>query len=285
MTTRKAIALIAAAIITSFTTMQNAAASITSYAKNPDGVTLTLDNGSMKVKICKEDIIEVQYTILPKIPSKTSLVINNEWAAAPKFEVMESPEEIIISTGRIKSSEQVDKFNQIYDLNDVVILAEDAADGKKMAADSVPVFLLTGVETQFLSPADEALYGLGCHPVDSLAMNYKGRNQDMAIKYMTGAIPVLLSTKGYGLLWDNYAASNFYGAEAGNTKYKYVSESGTTVDIIFSTGRNSIILYRCTGMQQDRLRCSRNGLSDFFSRRTDIRARQKCVRKKQLPEK
>ena len=36
--------------------------------------------------------------------------------------------------------------------------------------------------TQFNSPADEALFGLGCHPKDSLAMNYKGRNQDMAIQ-------------------------------------------------------------------------------------------------------
>ena len=80
--------------------------------------------------------------------------------------------------------------------------------------------------TQFVSPADEALFGLGCHPEDTLSINYKGRNQDLVIKYMTGAIPVLLSNKGYGLLWDNYSPSYFYGAEAGNTKFKYTSESG-----------------------------------------------------------
>jgi alpha-D-xyloside xylohydrolase len=27
-------------------------------------------------------------------------------------------------------------------------------------------------------------------------------------------------------MWDNYSASNFYGAEADKTKFKYVSESG-----------------------------------------------------------
>ncbi|MGI4803405.1 MAG: TIM-barrel domain-containing protein, partial [Janthinobacterium lividum] len=59
---------------------------------------------------------------------------------------------------------------------------------------------------------------------------------EMLIKYMTGAIPVLLSTNGYGLLWDNYAASNFYGAEAGNTKFKYTSESGKEVDYYFFYG-------------------------------------------------
>ncbi len=85
MTTTKARALIAAAAILSFAAVHTTTASIVSYAKNSDGVTFILDKGSMKVKICKEDIIEVKYTIFPDIPLKNSLVISNEWAAAPKF--------------------------------------------------------------------------------------------------------------------------------------------------------------------------------------------------------
>jgi alpha-D-xyloside xylohydrolase len=53
---------------------------------------------------------------------------------------------------------------------------------------------------------------------------------------MTGAIPVLLSNKGYGLFWDNYSPSYFFGAEAGNTKYKYISESGDLIDYYFFYG-------------------------------------------------
>lgn len=97
----------------------------------------------------------------------------------------------------------------------------------------IPVY---NCETLFNSPENEALYGLGCHPEDSLSINYKGRDQDMAIRYMTGAIPVLLSTRGYGLLWDNYSFSSFYGAEEGNTKFRYVSESGNMIDYYFIYG-------------------------------------------------
>ena len=97
----------------------------------------------------------------------------------------------------------------------------------------------------------------------------------MVIKYMTGAIPVLLSTKGYGLMWDNYSASNFYGAEEGNTKFRYVSESGNMADyyFIYGPGFDYIIAsYRnATGLRP----CSRNGLSAFSNRRTGIKARQK----------
>ena len=50
-----------------------------------------------------------------------------------------------------------------------------------------------------------------------------------------------------GLMWDNYSASNFYGAEDGNTQFKYVSESGTMVDYYFFYGPDFdqiIALYR-----------------------------------------
>jgi alpha-D-xyloside xylohydrolase len=214
-----------------------AKASVTSFKKEMDGITLTLDKGLMKVKICKDNIVEVKYTILPSFPAKTSLVINNEWKTTPAFTVTETTEEIIISTAKLKI--KVNKANNSISYTDPkngVILSEDQANGKSMAEATVAGIKTYNCVTQFNSPADEALFGLGCHPEDTLSINYKGRDQELAIRYMTGAIPVLLSNKGYGLLWDNYSASNFYGAEAGNTKYKYVSESGTMVDYYFIYG-------------------------------------------------
>jgi len=212
-------------------------ASVKSFTKDSDGITLTLDKGLMKVKICKDNIVEVKYTILPSFPEKTSLVIINEWKSTPEFTVSETTDEIIISTAKFKI--KVIKSNNSISYTDPqngVILSEDQANGKSMSEATVAGIKTYNCVTQFNSPADEALFGLGCHPEDTLSINYKGRDQEMAIKYMTGAIPVLLSNKGYGLIWDNYAASNFYGAEAGNTKYKYVSESGTMVDYYFIYG-------------------------------------------------
>jgi alpha-D-xyloside xylohydrolase len=223
-------------------------ASVTKYTKDTDGVTFTLDKGVMKIRVCKDDIIEVKYSSLSSLASKTSLVIKNEFKVAPAFTVTEKPGEIIITTGRLKIKVSKSTNAIAYaDLKDGVILSEDATAGKEVTAATVAGINTYNCSTLFNSPADEALFGLGCHPEDSLAMNYKGRNQDLAIKYMTGAIPVLLSTKGYGLLWDNYSPSYFYGAEAGNTKYKYVSESGTMVDYYFFYGEEFdkiISLYR-----------------------------------------
>jgi alpha-D-xyloside xylohydrolase len=214
-----------------------AQASVKSYEKVSDGVTFTLDQGLMKVKVCFDNMIEVKYTTLPVFMDKPSLVITNEWKTTPGFIVTENTNEIVIVTANLKvvvnRQSNAVKFT---DLAGNIILAEDDAAGKTLTEVTIAGIDTYNCTSQFVSPADEALYGLGCHPEDSLSINYKGRNQEMAIRYMTGAIPVMLSTEGYGLFWDNYSASNFYGAEAGNTKYKYVSESGTMVDYYFIYG-------------------------------------------------
>ena len=212
-------------------------AAIKSYRNEADGVTFFLDKGMMKIKICRDDIIEVKYTVFNEFPQKESLVVNNKWSTKTGFKVTEGNGYIFIVTARLKLA--IDKLTNAityYDGNGHRITAEAKDGNKTMQAATVAGIDTYRCSNQFESPADEALYGLGCHPEDSLSINYKGRNQDMLIKYMTGAIPVLLSTKGYGLMWDNYSASNFYGAEAGNTKFKYVSESGKQVDYYFFYG-------------------------------------------------
>ncbi|MCX6221722.1 MAG: DUF5110 domain-containing protein [Bacteroidia bacterium] len=212
-------------------------ASVVSHKTAANVVIFTLDKGGMSLKICKDDLVEVKYTNSDHWPSKSSLVVSKKWKSVPEFNISETNGQVVISTKRMKIT--VDKTTnaiKFTDLKGNLLLAEDGVNGKTMEPVTVAGIKTFSCSTQFLSPADEALYGLGCHPEDTLSINYKGRNQDLAIKYMTGAIPVLLSSKGYGLMWDNYSPSNFYGAEEDNTKYRYVSESGKMVDYYFFYG-------------------------------------------------
>lgn len=214
----------------------SAEAAVISYTKNAKGVTFKLDKGLMQLNIRQADIIEVKYTIFDRFSSQESLVVNNKWPLATAFTVTDSKSEVTITTAKLKL--KINKATNAVtycDLSGKVITAE-ASSNKAMAPATIAGISTYNCTTQFVSPANEALYGMGCHPLDSLSINYKGRNQDMAIKYLTGAIPVMLSTQGYGLMWDNYSASNFYGAEDGNTKFKYVSESGKQVDYYFFYG-------------------------------------------------
>ncbi|EHQ25985.1 glycoside hydrolase family 31 protein [Mucilaginibacter paludis] len=215
------------------TAIHAASASVISYKKEADGLLFTLDKGQMKITICRDDIIQVKYTVFNKFINKPSLIVNAKWGS-PAFKVAEDKNQVVVVTAKLKVIISKSTNNISYkDLDGKTIASED---DKSITPATIAGINTYNVSTQFNSPKDEALFGLGCHPIDTGSINYKGRNQDLAIKYLTGAIPVLLSSKGYGLMWDNYSASNFYGAEAGNTKFKYVSESGRQVDYYFFYG-------------------------------------------------
>jgi len=213
-----------------------AKATIIAHQVKHGAVVFTLDKGLMQVNICKADIIEVKYTTFGSFENRASLVVNNKWDY-PAFKLAETKTAFVITTTRLKVIVNKATNAVTYtDLKGNEITSETTDANKTITPATIAGINTYNVSTQFNSPSNEALYGLGCHPEDSLSINYKGRNQELLIKYMTGAIPVLLSTRGYGLLWDNYSASNFYGAEAGNTKFKYVSESGKQVDYYFFYG-------------------------------------------------
>ena len=77
-------------------------ATVKSYTKQIDGVTFTLDKGLMKISVCRDDIIEVKYTIFKSFSGKTSLVVNNRWLPRPAFNVTESGDTITIVTKKLK---------------------------------------------------------------------------------------------------------------------------------------------------------------------------------------
>ena len=214
-----------------------ASSQIISYKKTAFGISCILNKGAMNIYLLKDDLVEVKYTSFKNLPAKQSLVVLPFTAYLDKFSLSAKEDNIIITTDKLKII--INKNSQAITYNDLqnnIILAEADGANKVMRDTTVAGIQTYSCATSFQSPANEALYGLGCHPLDSLSINYKGRNQDMVIKYLTGAIPVMLSTKGYGLLWDNYAESKFYGAENNNTQYTYISESGKMIDYYFFYG-------------------------------------------------
>ncbi len=256
-------------------------AQVRSYGPAPGGVKFQLANGLMEIDLAAADVVRVRYSSTDRFVAKESLVVTGRVVAQPpSFTVREQGAEILILTDRLMIS--VDRTTGAIAYSDPrgsVILAEDGATGKTMTSTTLvgsPTYTCT---TRFLSPADEGLFGLGCHPLDSGSINYKGRKQDLAIRYMTGAIPVLLSSRGYGLLWDNYSASDFDGTLANNTKFSYSSESGSMVDYYFFYGPAfDHIISTLIAASRERRRCSPSGRSDFSSHRIAIKRRRRCWR-------
>ena len=72
------------------------------------------------------------------------------------------------------------------------------------------------VSQGFYGKEGEALYGLGQHQADEF--NYKNKSEELFQYNTKVSVPFIVSTKGYGILWDNYSLSSF-----GDTNYQQLS--------------------------------------------------------------
>jgi alpha-D-xyloside xylohydrolase len=192
------------------------------YSIDPSGVTFSVTSGKLRLQVCKEDIVRVQYTSASTIPEKTSLSVNAVWAATP-FCVTESAGTVTIATGRLKAkvvlSTGVVSFT---DRDDKLILAEASKSTTAATVEGTSTYKVT---TTFNSPSDEALYGLGQH--QNSVMNRKGTSLQLLNANTQINIPVLVSNRGYGVFWDNNSTSNF---SSSSSQYSYSSEAGEMVD-------------------------------------------------------
>ena len=228
------------------------APSSSAFTVDTSGVTFTVGSGRLKVQVCQADILRVQYTTASSLPAKTSLSVNNPWGATT-FCVAEAAGTATITTARIKAKVNTTTGAISYaEPNDNVILAEDS---KSLSAATVSGSGTNKIQAAFVSPANEGLFGLGQH--QDGVVNKKGKqvhfhnvNNNVASSATAGGditIPLLISSKGYGIFWDNAADGDFYGDDSNGTKYRFSSNAGDMVDYYFMYGPTIdqvIALYR-----------------------------------------
>jgi alpha-D-xyloside xylohydrolase len=89
------------------------------------------------------------------------------------------------------------------------------------------------VQQNFKLAADEGLYGLGQH--QSGYMNYRGRTVKLVQANTEAVTPFLISTAGYGILWDNYSKTIFSDDAE---KMSLWSDVADNVDYYFIAGKN-----------------------------------------------
>jgi alpha-D-xyloside xylohydrolase len=206
-------------------------AQITSFKQQTDGVLLKLQHGVMKVYICTDNIIRVNYSTDTTLPSKKILTVNKIWET-PSFTVNDNDTTIVVATSSIRVvTSKANALLSFYSTSGSLILSEDSRQVIPTTVYGVSTHNCIGT---FHSPADEAIYGLGQHQQGF--MNYKGKTQwlDQANKEI--ALPIIISNKGYGLLWDNYSRTLFNGNASSGTKYQFNSQCGEMVDYYFIYG-------------------------------------------------
>jgi alpha-D-xyloside xylohydrolase len=148
-------------------------------------------------------------------PSRSLMVTAHPLSAG--FVVTHAQGHVTLSTPKASAS---------IDLQDGNVSFRNALGETVLAESGPPVFAsataegqsFLSVTQQFNRGTDEGFYGLGQH--QNRQMNYNGEDVELAQHNMDVAIPFLVSTRNYGVLWDNNSITRF-----GNPKpYALVGE-------------------------------------------------------------
>jgi alpha-D-xyloside xylohydrolase len=199
--------------------------------RRPDGMVFALQTGALRIQVCTDSIIHITYspaTSFPNLPEY--LVTKTAWPAA-NFTVQDTQDAVTVSTGRLSVA---------VNRRDATI-AYSGRDGRRLVQEGpntlTPV-TVNGEKTYHaeafigLWGSTEAFYGLGQH--QSGVWNYHGESVDIAQDNTNISVPMLLSSNGYGIFWNNASRSRF------NNRFVHAmyitSEVADTIDYYFIYG-------------------------------------------------
>lgn len=127
---------------------------------------------------------------------------------------------------------EFDREQGLFSFHDAVTgacLLEEQS--RTLRPDTVAGEACYAVTQRFAATDDESLYGLGQYQTGTV--DYK-RDTVLLLQANREIVnPYLVSTRGFGLLWDNYSASEF---RDGGEAFEFVSEVGDAVDYWFVYG-------------------------------------------------
>lgn len=209
------------------------------YTHCKDHLLLRCTKGNVKIIPYTDSIIRIRYTLADNFTAKESLMIEQDAQQEVAFSISETSNDLLFATNNVgiridkstaaftymdasgqvlvkepkrggKTLVPVEVAKSVFD-DDTEIESTQNADGARVRA--VPTTQVidrkayqTKLALEFAD--DEALYGLGSH--EEGVFNLRGTHQYLYQQNMKAVVPVLVSTKGYGLLFDSYSLMKFH---------------------------------------------------------------------------
>ena len=188
------------------------------------------DSTDLKIEVYSPEIIRIVKSPLGRTFSKVSLSVIKTPEKAP-FEVTEKSGLIKIKTSKLQVYiYQTSGKIAFYDLSNNLLLTESTIPSMFLPVMDIDKKTYT-VKQLFQLSSSEGIYGLGQDQKG--VMNYRNHNVLLQQSNMHVTNPFLLSTRGYGLLWDNYSATEFADSKEGAL---FQSVIGDCIDYYFIYG-------------------------------------------------
>jgi alpha-D-xyloside xylohydrolase len=158
---------------------------------------------AVRLQVVTDKIIRVTASPSATFPDSKSLItVYNSFSK--NFVLTKSKERVVLTTPAITASVLLSTGAVSFmDKAGRPIMMERQFNGRSLTPIVFEGEKSYGITQTFETTADDAYYGLGQHQSDQF--NYKGQQVLMFQNNTEVAIPFLISSKNYGILWDNYS--------------------------------------------------------------------------------
>jgi alpha-D-xyloside xylohydrolase len=202
-----------------------------SLKQDDKGITYQTEKGFIKLQLCSENIIRVLVSPEKKQKERESLIIIDYPDQNTNYTVDETEGYISLKTSKITA--KIDKtYNTVsfYDKSGKLILQGGSYKFEQKTTDN-DSFYHIGQKFR-LSPI-EAIYGLG--QFQQGVMNWRNHDVTLFQENREIAVPMLVSSKNYGILWDNYSLTKFHDSKEITSLWSKVADN---IDYYFIAGQN-----------------------------------------------
>jgi alpha-D-xyloside xylohydrolase len=179
--------------------------------KDANGITFRTAGGTMRVELCGDRVVHVVASPTSEVPMPKVPVVAQPCRAS-NVEIKADKNNVRISSAAITVA--IDRATgavSFLSKDGKVVLAEPKEGGKAFDLPSLYEAKTWQLQQSFLSPPDEAQYGLGQHQEG--IFNVRGVPIRLSQANTNISVPFLLSSKGYGLLWNNPSLTDFNPAD------------------------------------------------------------------------
>jgi len=172
-----------------------------------DGVIIAHDGGWLKVTVAGERILRISAAKDRAFFARTSLIVLPQTAAMPGWQLTRDPASVTVTTAQLSARIDLQTGAIAFlDAHGQRLLAERPG-GRALTAAEVQGEQTFHVRQQWEPAQGEALYGLGQRQLGILDL--KGYDLDLWQHNTHVVVPFLVSSRGYGILWDNNSFTRF----------------------------------------------------------------------------
>ena len=173
--------------------------------KLADGIVVPLDGAWLKLEVRADDIVRVAYAKERAFFERDSLVVEKRPATGVRWGMESDDRTATLLTARMRVRVNLSTGVVTFlDATGNTFLAERARAMEPATVQGEQTF---HVRQQWAPSADESLYGLGQNQLGLLDL--KGHDLELWQRNTNVVVPFLVSSRGYGILWDNASFTKF----------------------------------------------------------------------------